>query len=59
MTARNVWVAIAGALWLGIVGVIGSVVVDRSLIHARHTSIVAQLEQADRVNTQVAPREAP
>ena len=59
MTARNVWVAIAGALWLCIVGVIGGVVVDRSHIHGRHAAIVAQLDQAaDDLNAQLAPREA-
>ncbi len=53
MTARNIWIVVAGALWLCIVGVIGGVVIDR--FH-----FTEHLDGAtDNLNAQLATRAAP
>jgi len=55
MTVRNVWIVLAGALWLGVLGVIGSVALDRPRFDTRRPVIVAQLVAAiDDVSAEVA-----
>src|SRR3989442_5005904 len=52
MTARKIWIVLAGALWLCLLGVIGSVAVER--LRVDHKRTVAHLEEADNVSAQVA-----
>src|SRR5256712_5962303 len=63
MTARKIWVVLAGALWLCLLGVIASVAVERLRVdHKRLAG--AHLEDGDDIGAQVAvsaewPWEAP
>src|SRR5262249_58764293 len=63
MTARKIWIVLAGALWLCLLGVIASVAVERLRVdHKRLAG--AHLEDGDDIGAQVAvsaewPWEAP
>jgi len=62
MTARKIWVVLAGALWLCLLGVIASVAVER--LRVDHKRTAAHVEEADNVGAQAAvgvewPWEAP
>src|SRR3989441_7968920 len=62
MTARKIWVVLAGALWLCLLGVIASVAVERLRVDQKRTA--AHLEEADNVIAQASagvvwPWEAP
>src|SRR5438128_3265455 len=63
MTARKIWIVLAGALWLCVLGVIASVAVERLRVdHKRLAG--AHLEDGDDIGAQVAvsaewPWEAP
>src|SRR3989442_8147758 len=52
MTARKIWVVLAGALWLCLLGVIASVAVER--LRVGHKRTAAHVEEADKVGAQAA-----
>ena len=62
MTARKIWIVLAGALWLCLLGVIASVAVERRRVD--HQRTVAHLDPADDASARlpgpmVWPWEAP
>jgi hypothetical protein len=54
MTARKIWIVLAGALWLCLLGVIASVAVER--LRVDHHRTAAHFDETGGVGTQLAVR---
>jgi len=54
MTARKIWIVLAGALWLCLLGVIASVAVER--LRVDHHRTASHLDEAGGVGAQMAVR---